>query len=97
MMSAGQAKLRKCPNCQNLAVNIDEVSAGSRCLTCHKLVEVDALYSIGVSVVLGVLVWWSFRNSYGPLGLFFTAVLCIYSSGYKQIISNYFPLKVYKD
>lgn len=97
MEKSGQAKLRRCPSCQSIAVNIDELSSGSRCLHCHETVEVNATYSWGVSIVLAVLVWWAFRNSYGPLGLFFTALLCIYSSGYKQIISNFFPLKVYKN
>jgi hypothetical protein len=97
MGKPGHAKLRRCPSCQSIAVNIDELSSGSRCLHCHETVEVNAIYSIGLSLVLAVLVSWAFRNSYGPLGLFFTALLCIYSSGYKQITSNFFPLKVYKD
>lgn len=93
----GKVPLRKCPVCESVAVDVEELSNGSRCLSCHRLVEVNVVYSVGVSLILAVLVWWSFRNDYGPLGLFFTALMCIYSAGYKKIISNYFPLKVYGD
>ena len=95
MDKRAKARLRKCPACHTLGVEVDELMSGARCLSCHRIVEVNVVYSCGLSILLGVLVWWSFRNDYGPLGLFFTALVCIYSAGYKKIISNHFPLKVY--
>ena len=89
--------LRLCPVCKNKAVQRQNIYQGARCLHCHRIVEVNVLYSSGVSLVLAAIVGLSFHYSYGTVGLCTTVILVIYSSGYKAITTRYFPLKSYKD
>jgi hypothetical protein len=63
---------------------------------CHKIIDVDALYSIGLTVALAVIAGVSFSYSYGVVGLCATVFLVLYSSAYKEIITRYLPLKSYR-
>ena len=86
---------RTCPSCKNRSVLVAELYDGSRCLSCHKTVEVNVIYSWGLSLILVAIAGVSFHYGLGAVGLCATAIIVVYSSGYKKIISHYFPLKVY--
>lgn len=90
------ALLRKCPYCKEQGVDSAHIYDGARCLFCSKIIEVDLFYIILLSVISVLCVRFLFANSYGFAGLILTVIMVVFSSGYKQITSKFFPLKTYE-
>lgn len=89
--------MRICPICGNSSVDPEELAKGSRCLSCHSIIEVNIVYAIGISLLLLALALLSFKYDQGVLGLLFTITLVLYSSCQKKFTQNYLPLKAYED
>lgn len=90
-------RMRICPNCKNHTIDPAELFQGARCLSCHKTIEVNAIYAWGISIVLLTLALISFRYEQEVIGLIFTVTLLTYTAFYKKIASQYLPLKAYSD
>jgi hypothetical protein len=87
--------LRKCPCCGNKGVDINELFTGAHCLYCTCLIEVNSLYSYGLSIILCGLSILFFKLSLLMLGTLTLVGLLFYTSSYKYLISRYLPLKNY--
>tara|TARA_B110000093_G_scaffold166292_1_gene191534 strand:+ start:895 stop:1173 length:279 start_codon:yes stop_codon:yes gene_type:complete len=90
------ALLRKCPYCKEQGVDSAHIYDGARCLFCLKIIELDHFYVVLLLIISVLCVKFLFDNSYGFAGLILTVVMVVFSSGYKQITSKFFPLKTYE-
>ncbi|MFT7685469.1 MAG: hypothetical protein ACI9FB_000812 [Candidatus Azotimanducaceae bacterium] len=86
---------RSCPECLHGQLIVKELSKGTNCSYCHKLIELKFFYVAGIPSVLAVLLTIFFR--YGPeeLGYLCTGLLVLFASGYESVFAAYLPLKHY--
>lgn len=87
---------RSCPNCGNKTINIKDIYKGAVCLICHRVVENNIFYPVGLTLTLLFFSVLSFKFEQPFIGIIFTVILIVYSSIYKNIIARFFPLKVVK-
>jgi hypothetical protein len=78
--------LRTCPECTNGKLELKELSQGCECPRCHKIIEIDAIYSYGIPVL-----------SYDAeiIGMSGTVALVLFTAGYRSVWTKYLPLKYY--
>ena len=89
--------LRECPECEHGKLIVRELHRGCRCSYCHKLIEIDFVYSAGIPVLLALLIWLSFNNDFDIVGLILTVSIVLYTAGYNTVWCRFLPIKHYGD
>jgi hypothetical protein len=90
------SRLRSCPACRQKCLHIEKLAAGLECPHCHALVEVDALYSFGIPILLALAAAVAFHFELAVPGISATVLLVVFTAGYRSVWVKYLPLKEYK-
>ena len=88
---------RPCPECEHGRGMIAEVQKGSRCSYCHRMIETDFFYTVGIPALLVLLLTLAFSNDLRWLGFLLTGLMVMYSVTYDTLVARYIPLKHYGD
>jgi len=89
--------LRTCPECTNGKLEARELCRGCECPYCHKIIEIDAIYSYGIPILLALIVTLGFSYDAEIVGLSATVALVLFTAGYRSVWTQYLPLKHYED
>ena len=86
---------RPCPECDHGQVIVKELSKGTNCSYCHKLIELEFAYIVGIPLALGILLTIFFNSDLDGLGYLSTALMVLFTAGYKEVFSAFLPIKHY--
>ena len=89
--------MRTCPECTQGKLALSELSHGCECPHCHKLIEIDAVYSYGIPILLALVITLAFSYDMGVLGIGGTVAIVLFTAGYRTVWTKYLPLKHYDD
>ena len=92
-----RTRTRACPQCEHGQLAIAELPRGARCSYCHKLIELDLVYWMGIPALLTLILTIAFANGVDAVGYICTGLLIIYSAGFERLVVPYLPLKHYGD
>lgn len=88
--------MRTCPECTNGKLELKELSQGCECPHCHKIIEIDVIYSDGIPILLALAVTLGFSYDAEIIGVSATIALVLFTAGYRSVWSKYLPLKHYE-
>lgn len=89
--------MRTCPECTHGRLDASKLSEGCECPYCHKIIEIDALYSYGIPILLALVVTLGFSYDFGVIGISATVAIVLFTAGYKTVWTKFLPLKHYPD
>jgi uncharacterized paraquat-inducible protein A len=88
--------IRTCPACGKSSIQTERLSQGAECPHCHAFIEVNAIYSFGIPILLALVAAVAFHFKLGVPGISATALLVLFTAGYGSVWVKYLPLKDYR-
>ena len=91
------SETRQCPTCEYGQVVIAELSKGTQCTYCRRLIEIDFVFGAGIPILLALLLTLAFSNGFKFIGYGITILTVLYTATFDSVVARYLPLKHYGD